>query len=300
MKNRYMPFGYRLCDGEIVINDAEVKTILRVFTLYEQGESLQTIAELLKAEGVPYCGGLPRWNLNSVSRILRNEKYLGTNKFLKLMDPERFQKVQAIYRAKSDHWASNSKDLSSALWEKLACHECGGRITRIGGKLARKGIVQLRCMNPGCDNGLDIPVAELYLRIWEAMRNPIDVTKPTPKQEYQPSAEVFRIRNEVDRLIQSPGHPAEARRLILKGIAARYECIQDEALPPKLINEESDRSAEIDWKLFSGAVSYISIGKDCSIHVGYNKENVSTRTGRKGVTRGTNTADTETGKIHPA
>lgn len=284
MKHRNTPFGYGLQDGQIVVNPDEAKVVALVFERYGQGESLQEIAERLQAEGVPYCDGQSRWNINNVSRILRNEKYLGSDGYPRLVEPETFHRIQGFYREKAGKWATPVNDPSRVLWSKLVCRECGGKIARIGGKLARRGIVQLRCGNRNCGNGLDIPDKELLQRICESMHNPVyspvDTDLILTVQEYEPSAEVFRIRNAVNRLIENPTDPAEARRIILQGIAARYDCLPEEPdqpfdASPICKTQDGGSPYGIDWKLFGKAVSHIAIDKDHQIYVYYKKGKIT-------------------------
>jgi hypothetical protein len=58
------------------VNADEAKVIRRIFEWAAEGVGLTTIVERLNAEGVPGTGG-KRWSKHPVTRILKNERYLG-------------------------------------------------------------------------------------------------------------------------------------------------------------------------------------------------------------------------------
>lgn len=72
MKNRYLPFGYKIADGKIVADSEQVEAVRRIFDAYTAGQTFQQIADALSAQGIPYRSDASRWNKNMVSRILAN------------------------------------------------------------------------------------------------------------------------------------------------------------------------------------------------------------------------------------
>ena len=63
--------------GNLVIEPAEAKVIKRIFYSYLNGMSMKQIADLLKADGILTGGKTKNWQSSGVSRILKNEKYMG-------------------------------------------------------------------------------------------------------------------------------------------------------------------------------------------------------------------------------
>ena len=54
MKKRYLPFGYAVRDGNIVV-DIEQRTIVQnIFTAYLAGNTFQQIAESMISKGIEY------------------------------------------------------------------------------------------------------------------------------------------------------------------------------------------------------------------------------------------------------
>ena len=53
-KNRYLPFGYMIRNGEIVINEQEAALVRTAFEEYMTGASYAAVAETLQATGIRY------------------------------------------------------------------------------------------------------------------------------------------------------------------------------------------------------------------------------------------------------
>lgn len=259
MKHRYIPYGYRMERGRIAVYQEEAKVVREIYGQYAQGQPLQDIAEALIKAGVPYSEGKPCWNKNNVKRIIENRKYIGEGGYPPILEPELFQTVRSIHEGKTANWRKSGSDPSDILWERLRCGACGKRMLRHGTPAASKGIVQLRCENKECGNKLDITLAELHTDIFEHLSNLLlQKAERGSTQEYQPSAEVMRLNNAINRAIERPDDPAEARKLILQGTAARYDCCSDadESLP-----------AESDWELFGRLVDHVEIGMDRKVGI---------------------------------
>ncbi len=81
MKKRYLPFGYAVRDGNIVV-DTEQRTIVQnIFTAYLAGNTFQQIAKSMISKGIEYHQNDAEWNKNTISRILGNETYCGTDRY---------------------------------------------------------------------------------------------------------------------------------------------------------------------------------------------------------------------------
>ena len=71
------PFGFRLEDGILVIDESEAKIVRMMFDMYLDGHSLDAIGEKVTSLGVATRDGNKKWTHRTVSYILRNEKYIG-------------------------------------------------------------------------------------------------------------------------------------------------------------------------------------------------------------------------------
>ena len=71
-------YGYRRdVNGELVIEPAEAVVVRMIYDLRNQGLSLREIARELKERTIPSPSGKATWGVETVRRILQNEKYKG-------------------------------------------------------------------------------------------------------------------------------------------------------------------------------------------------------------------------------
>ena len=71
-------YGYRRdVNGELVIEPAEAVVVRMIYDLRNQGLSLREIAHELKERTIPSPTGKATWGVETVRRILQNEKYKG-------------------------------------------------------------------------------------------------------------------------------------------------------------------------------------------------------------------------------
>ncbi len=93
LKNRNIPFGYCMVNGQYAINEKEAEAVRKIFEEYINGKSLKTIAAEMQ---IPYNSGKAVWNKNMVCRVLENSKYLGENGFPKIILKEDFEQAARI------------------------------------------------------------------------------------------------------------------------------------------------------------------------------------------------------------
>ncbi len=93
LKNRNIPFGYCVINGQYAINENEAEAVRKIFADYIGGESLKTIAAEMK---IPYNSSKTVWNKNMVCRVLENAKYIGENGFPQIITVEDFEQAARI------------------------------------------------------------------------------------------------------------------------------------------------------------------------------------------------------------
>ena len=99
VKNRHIPFGYRIKHGEYVQNDAEAATVRAVFASYLAGDGYTTITRALNFGIVPYSDGAA-WNKHMVKRILENRRYIGDDRYPAIIVAEVFDAANALRASK--------------------------------------------------------------------------------------------------------------------------------------------------------------------------------------------------------
>ena len=93
LKNRSIPFGYCMVNGKYALNAPEAEVVRKIFADYIGGKSLKTIAAEMQ---IPYNIGKNIWNINMVCRVLENIKYLGNDKFPRIISNEDFENAARI------------------------------------------------------------------------------------------------------------------------------------------------------------------------------------------------------------
>ena len=177
--------GYRKGDnGEPEIVPEEAETVRRIYSRYLAGDSLQTIADELTADGIPSPAGKPQWCLGTIKSILTNVKYKGDailnrtfvhdvlskkivinrgerpmiyveNSHEAIIDADTFAKVQkemARRRGRSDTKRTDLKtklgkhSSKYALTDILICGECGSAYRRTLWKIRDEYVPVWRCI----------------------------------------------------------------------------------------------------------------------------------------------------------
>ena len=145
-KNRVIPFGYCMKNGEITTIPKEVYAVSTIFSEYLNGSSLLQIAKLMESEKIRYSTDSDRWNKNMVKRIIENKKYLGTDKYQQIIDEDIFRQANEKRVRKAATLCVISDDLQE-IRKVTYCAECGEKLFR---KTNGKGREYWNCGNPDC------------------------------------------------------------------------------------------------------------------------------------------------------
>ena len=158
----------------------------------------------------------------------------------------------AGYAPKPDRPALRLKDC-------IRCARCGEALHRLAGKGHRKDMLYLKCVRCAAmvtiaDAGLLDEVARQWAK-----------HKASRQEPYQPSSEVIRLTNAINRGLEHPESPEEVVSLILQGASARYDCCAPRQLHMRMqtvrwmwISTASGRRSLLSpyrqttrWRLFS-------------------------------------------------
>ena len=77
------PFGYRLVDGELVVEPSEAKMVVQIYQLYLKGYGDTSIAKYLSSVDPDHY-----WDEHHISYILTNERYIGDSLWQKSYTPQ--------------------------------------------------------------------------------------------------------------------------------------------------------------------------------------------------------------------
>lgn len=99
MKNRRLPFGYRMEMGELTLHTQEAEVVRWIFEEYCEGIPYNSLVDKLEAQPVPYDEGKP-WNKNMVARILEDRRYVGGKGCPEIIREGTFDAAQEIRDAR--------------------------------------------------------------------------------------------------------------------------------------------------------------------------------------------------------
>ena len=289
-RNRVIPFGYCMRNGEITVDFAESKAVIKIFEEYLGGISLMQIAKLMESEKVRYSECSDRWNKNMVKRIIENEKYLGNEKYPQIISEKFFIQANEKRMAKANSMCVISEDLQE-IRNRTYCLECGHRLSRIGGNCR---CAKWDCRNPDCykleyqliDHMI---IGAVLTTLNTVIANPSLIESNNDISVYSPTADVIRKQNEINQMTDSTQMDFDrVKSEIFKLAEMKYGCCSyDESLYKtsqiRGLLEYHEQLNCLDIGLFKACISRIWISHFCTIEIefinGVHIKNITERTG---------------------
>ena len=273
-RNRVIPFGYCMKNGEITTNPKEVYAVSTIFREYLNGSSLLQIAKLMESEKIRYTEDSDRWNKNMVKRIIENEKYLGTDKYPQIIDEETFKTANEKRVRKATTFNSICDDLQE-IRKVTYCLECGEKLFR---KTNGKGREYWNCGNPDCFKYeyrlTDQMIIGAVLTVLNtAIANPSLIENSGEISVYSPTVDVIRKQNEINQITDSLQMDFDrVKAEIFKLAEMKYDCCTyndspQKAAEIKALLKNHEQLNTLDIGLFKACVSRIWISHFCTIEV---------------------------------
>ena len=273
-KNRVIPFGYCMRNGEITVDFNESKAVARIFEEYLNGSSLQQIAKLMESEKVQYSEISDRWNKNMVKRIIENKKYLGNEKYPQIIGKKFFTQANEKRMLKATSAYVIPEDLQE-IRNRTYCLECGHRLSRIGGNCRS---AKWDCRNPDCYRLeyqlTDQMIIGVVLTVLNAaIANPNLIENNGEISTYSPTADVIRRQNEINQMIDLAQVDFDRIKFELYRLAEmKYECCAYDDNPQKTAQirsllDDHEQLNTLDIGLFKSCVNRIWISHFCTIEV---------------------------------
>ena len=273
-KNRTIPFGYFMKNGEITTNPKEVYAVVTIFDEYLKGKSLLEIAKLMETEKIRYSEYSDYWNKNMVKRIIENDKYLGNDTYPQLITDDIFKRANEKRVKKATTLNLISEDLQ-AIRNVTYCLECGHKLSRIGGNSKYE---KWDCRNPDCYKLefrlTDQMIIGAVLNVLNsAIANPSLLESGGDISIYSPTADIVRQQNEINRMTDS-GHIDfdRVKAEIFRLAEMKYDCCSYNDSPQKTeelksLLQNNEQLNTLDIGLFKSCVSKIWISHFCAIEV---------------------------------
>ena len=174
-----------------MVNPPEAEIVRLLFTQYNNGASLKEIAQALNEQSVPYEAD-KLWNKNMVSRILADERYIGSKGYIPLIE-------ENIYRCADEKRRQKQSVIRPTEIQKTLRRLCGQAVT-----------VQIEQRVLEVMNGL--------------VQDPMQVTNPVT--QIHASDDLRRLKSALeDELDKSSVDEEAANALIFQIAAAQYEAL---------------------------------------------------------------------------
>ena len=273
-KNRVIPFGYCMRNGEITVDFNESKAVARIFEEYLNGSSLQQIAKLMESEKVQYSEISDRWNKNMVKRIIENEKYLGNNKYPQIISEKFFNQSNEKRVSKATSMGMISEELQE-IRNRTYCLECGHRLSRIGGncRSAKWDCRNLNCYRFEYQLTDQMIIGVVLTVLNAAIANPNLIENNGEISTYSPTADIIRKQNEINQMLDSTQVDFDRIKSELYRLTEmKYDCCTYNDDPQKTkqlldLLENQKQLNTLDIGLFKSCVNRIWISHFCTIEV---------------------------------
>ena len=223
MINRYIPYGYRMENAQIIIVEPEAAVVRDIFRQYKNGASLKEIALDLTLSSREYLPGKSNWNKNRVSRLLADEKYQGKDMFPAIVPASDYEAARAVRnRKRSGNIAAIGETVTEAA-APILCGACGGAAKRLN--FPNRSYVQKHvCRNPYCRREYlitDERMTDMVLQLLQSARICVS-------EQSHNSLEARRLENEIRRLLDTPhADSATIRGLIFDLAAEKYRLLTE-------------------------------------------------------------------------
>ena len=300
MKNRFIPFGYQVKNGEIVIVPSEAEIIQKIYEDYLSGMSLQQIALLLTEKCVEYLPHKSEWNKNRVARLISDNRYIGNDVYAAIIDRDIFDQARHIKESRNTQSECERGKIISPSVVSIVCGKCGCAVRRLYDS-RRRNKQRYVCTNDQCGTRYRISEEDMLRMMKELLcdAEPEVIEEPNESE----MLEIHRLQQEADRAIDFCRTDAErARNLILECADKRYQAASKgranvDKLRRYLNSDEVDRQTALELmsKITLITDEQISITLINGQTIGKENRNGADHTGRQD-SQGNPTADQTGGK----
>ncbi|MBQ8767319.1 MAG: recombinase family protein [Clostridia bacterium] len=255
-------YGYQVENGKTVIHNEESEVVKRVFSLYVEGETLNSIATMLTEENVAYFQDEVKWNKNTIKRMIENEKYMGNEVYPMIISTSLFNQAKTVKESKSCKQETHTPEVE--LFREIAvCGKCGSRFKRVNTWGTReKWMCSKGCK---CSIYIDDAILEYVVtgNLSMVIRN-LDLLNIVADSQYMPTIDVTKEENELIRLLEQPKLKFSAvAKCILQGAKVRFDCCKfDNGELTEELKDEISSIDKIDYRIMKEYIKQIIIQPD--------------------------------------
>lgn len=266
MKIRNIAFGWQYEGGKIVLQEGEASVLRDMYQAYKLGKSLAALVEKLEALEIEYQEGKTDWNKSRVRRLLSDKRYLGTEEYPAIIDPETFEPVQKrLKEANQQAKADRKADIYQI--HNVRCDRCGAimkRRTSYSGKRYEKWV----CQNKSCHIIAYKPdvkmIEDLLTQLNHLIENPQEIRyEKKTKESAKPRTHIL------SKLPIEAENEDAYQRLTAQTAAAYSRLDTNEYLTQRLREDfkEKEPLSVFSWELYARTVKEVRIEASGNIHL---------------------------------
>lgn len=255
-------YGYQVKNGKTVIHNEESEVVKKVFSLYVEGKTLNSIASMLTDENVAYFQDEVKWNKNTINRMIENEKYMGNEVYPKIISPSLFNHAKTVKEKKSCKQETHTPEVE-LFREITVCGKCGSRFKRVNTWGTReKWMCSKGCK---CSIYIDDVILEDAVtgNLNMVIRNP-DLLNVVADSQYMPTIDVTKEENELIRLLEQPKLKfSSVAKCILQVAKVRFDCCDfDNGELTEELKDEIFILDKVDYKVMKEYIKQIRVQPD--------------------------------------
>ena len=266
MKIRNIAFGWQYEGGKIVLQEGEASVLRNMYQAYKLGKSLAALVEKLEALEIEYQEGKTDWNKSRVRRLLSDKRYLGTEEYPAIIDPETFEAVQKrLKEANQQAKADRKADIYQI--HNAHCDLCGAimkRRTSYSGKRYEKWV----CQNKSCHIIAAKPdvkmIQDLLTQLNHLIENPQEIRyEKKAKESAKPQTHIL------SKLPIEAENEDAYQRLTAQTAVAYSRLDTNEYLTQRLREDfkEKEPLSVFSWELYAQTVKEVRIEASGNIHL---------------------------------
>lgn len=205
MKKRNMLFGYKVENGQKVIEEKESKIVVEIYTRYLKRETVLAIANDLTKRRIEYVPSRYEWNKPRVLRVVKDERYIGADKFPPLIDKSVFYAAQSLNSQKRTIKEDFLDKDVHRIGVPIKCSVCGSILKRKC-DCRKKNPEKWYCSNKDCRKIITIKddvLINYLIDVMNALIEKNDDIKYTP-QGKEGNTKLIFLENEIENLYANP------------------------------------------------------------------------------------------------
>lgn len=205
MKKRNMLFGYKVENGQKVIEEKESRIVVEIYTRYLKRETVLTIANDLTKRRIEYVPSRYEWNKPRVLRVVKDERYIGADKFPPLIDKSVFYAAQSLNSQKRTIKEDFLDKDVHRIGVPIKCSVCGSILKRKC-DCRKKNPEKWYCSNKDCRKIITIKDDVLINYLIDVMNALIEKNDDIEyiSQEKGDNTKLIFLENEIENLYVNP------------------------------------------------------------------------------------------------